>query len=155
MVNPWARLPSEPPFVLAEDRLSVETFNEQNRKRLDRQIRTELMPEPFIGRVDAPLVILALNPGFSSRDASAHARPEFRSAVRRCLGGAPMPYPFFHLDPTIEGPGWDWWKLALKELLEGYDRATLARSILCLEFFPYHSKEFAHGHLRLPSQEYT
>ena len=39
--------------------------------------------------------------------------------------------------------------------LEDNDRATLARSILCLELFSYHSKEFAHGNLRLPSQDYT
>ena len=69
--------------------------------------------------------------------------------------GEPGPYPFFHLDPELEGPGWDWWKRALSDLLRTYDRAILARSILCLEFFPYHSEGFAHGHLRLPSQEYT
>jgi hypothetical protein len=156
MDSPWVHLPSTAPFVLAEDRLSVDTFNKLNRKRPSWRIRTELMAEPFVGRVDAPLVILALNPGFSRRDAHAHARPEFRSAVRRCISAEPAAYPFFHLDPALRGPGADWWNLALKELLDReYDRAVLARSILCLEFFPYHSISFAHGHLRLPSQEYT
>ena len=156
MGSPWANLPSEPPIVLPEDRPWVETFNELSRDRPSWRIRTELLPEPFIGRVDAPLVILALNPGFSEEDLGTHTRPEFMSEVRRCISAEPGPYPFFHLNPALNGPGWDWWKRALKELLDRkYDRKVLAQSILCLEFFPYRSEEFAHGHLRLPSQEYT
>jgi hypothetical protein len=31
----------------------------------------------------------------------------------------------------------------------------VADSILCVEYFPYHSQSFNHSRLRLPSQEYS
>ncbi len=34
-------------------------------------------------------------------------------------------------------------------------RARVAKRLICVEFFPYHSKRFGHADLRLPSQQYT
>ncbi len=155
MENPWSRLGSLPPFVLPEDWLAVDVFNQLNAHKPRRLIHHELMPEPFIGRTDAPVVYLALNPGFSENDSEQHGRPEFRKRLRRCIEGEPGEYPFFHLDPAGHGPGRSWWERTLGSLLRDVGPACVAQSFLCLEFFPYHSESFAHGRLRLPSQEYT
>ena len=43
-------------------------------------LRTEALPEPFIGHPDTPARLLAPNPGHIDADASVHPRPDFRDA---------------------------------------------------------------------------
>lgn len=77
--NPWDGLSPDEPLVLPSDRLAVESYNEcENARaypRVNRLIHTNLMPEPFFGPFDAPVVVLLLNPGVSEQDAQAHANP--------------------------------------------------------------------------------
>jgi hypothetical protein len=150
--NPWADLPAIEPFVLPCDRLTVEAHNTiaAPAERLD----LRLMPEPFMGRPDAPIVLLALNPGLSSRDLRAHRRPEFQARVRSCLAHGSDQYPFYYLDPSQRGPGVDWWRRVAGSLVEQFGAEAVADRMLCVEYLPYHSVKFDHAHLRLPSQEY-
>jgi hypothetical protein len=73
--------------------------------------------------------------------------------VRRSYAQVESPYPFYYLDPDFEGPGCKWWKLKLNPLLGIFKREELARSLLCVQYFPYHSRRFRHRGLKLPSQE--
>lgn len=76
-VNPWSSVPSERPYVLECDRDSVAEYNAKYDKcRAEKyRLRTDMLPEPFIGRVEAPVVLLNLNPGFRVNfGAVAHER---------------------------------------------------------------------------------
>lgn len=59
--NPWGRLPLESPWVLPEDRLAIDVFNASAGS--SHRIHIETPPEPFLGPLDAPIVVLLLNPG--------------------------------------------------------------------------------------------
>jgi hypothetical protein len=66
-----------------------------------------------------------------------------------------LDFPFFYLNPELsKTPGGKWWNRRLKWLLERFAGKGLARSILCVEYFPYHSRGFGFKDLPLESQEY-
>ena len=60
MNNPWRHLPDIPPFVLDSDRRAIEEFNAS--ASADTHVHLDLLPEPFLGNKDAPVVLLNLNP---------------------------------------------------------------------------------------------
>ena len=91
--NPWATLPAAPPYVLAEDRPYVESFNANLTPDSPYRIRTDLLPDPFTGPVDAPVVILNRNPGVGGRRSRAtppagFCRGSSRRARRHAIGPA-------------------------------------------------------------------
>lgn len=151
--NPWNRLPQTPPFVLPDDASIVSAFNV--RARDNHRVITDLLPEPHIGSFHAPVVLLNLNPGFSEEDYHVHARPDFQHRLLATIRGEPTPFPFYYLDPSQDGAGHHWWRRRLRPLIEATSNAAVAQNILCVEFFPYHSKQFGHGRLRLPSQRFA
>jgi len=112
------------------------------------------MPEPFLGRKDAPVVVLLGNPGYSERDHIWHDRPEFRAAIRENLTHQRTAYAHPLLDPAFsEASGSLWWTGGLRRLIEATDLWTVADNVLILEALPYHSKQYR-GHA-IPSQGYT
>lgn len=135
MQNPWVHLSSRAPYVLPSDRRFVDMFNDRASPGL--HIDTTLLPEPFVGRPDAPVVLLGLNPGWGPSDAEAHRRSVFRKRVFACLRHEISDAPFYYLTPGADGPGERWWRRSLRRLLEDVSRETLARHLLCVEYFPY------------------
>lgn len=152
-MNPWIDLPESAPFVLPGDAAVIERFNARAAEPL--QVRLDVLPEPFIGRHDAPVVLLALNPGFSDGDPALHASAAFAASIRKNVRHESQAYPFYLLDPRNIGPGYHWWRQRLRILLEEFGTPLVSRSLLCVEYFPYHSRRFAHGRLDLSSQSYT
>lgn len=150
--NPWTRIPTKPPFVLAEDLPFVSAFN--RRASPEQKIDLRLLPEPFFGPFDAPVVVLLQNPGLGAKDLRHHKNQQFAASLRRSLRARVHRVHFHLVDPT-RGPGYHWWHRTCKELINRFTAAVLARRLLALEFAPYHSKRFAHAHLRLPSQEFN
>jgi hypothetical protein len=150
--NPWLELPAGPPYVPPGDASAVEGFNA--RARPDYRLQLDLLPEPFLGSPDAPVVLLNLNPGFAEGDRAAHADIGFRNAVLRTLRHEPQPFPFHYLDPTGTSLGHRWWRQRLGRVLAHVPAEHVASRLLCIEYFPYHSRKFAHGTLRLRSQAY-
>jgi hypothetical protein len=136
--NPWLRLPRTAPFVLRADRAAVDAFNSQARE--EHVLHLNLLPIPFLGRQDAPIVLLNLNPGYHPDDDTLQASPYFVGSCRQCLKHSLGDYPFFFLDPHIEGnqpgPGHRWWNRILRPLLKLYRPELLAHALLCVEFFP-------------------
>ena len=59
--NPWPSLPDSPPFVLANDKRAIEAFNQKAKKNAI--IQTDMLPEPFVGSLHAPVFVLLENPG--------------------------------------------------------------------------------------------
>src|SRR6266849_8339450 len=70
--NPWALLPEQRPFVAALDAKAVEEIDRWARQEPARLhaygLQTQLFPEPFIGRVDAPVVLWTANPGYADEE---------------------------------------------------------------------------------------
>src|SRR2546426_11104649 len=122
MRNPWLDLPHTPPFVLAGDMAAVGVFNTTATDAV--RIHGELLPEPFLGDPQAPIVLLGLNPGFSPEDALHHADPTFANLLRRNLAHSPSDFPFYLLNPQISGPGQRWWEQRLARLLAVVPRDT-------------------------------
>jgi hypothetical protein len=151
--NPWLELRDSPPFVLPDDRSAVEVFNSNPNERT--RLELDLLPEPFVGRVDAPILLLLLNPGVSDDDFARHEQPEFRARVRACHRQEQAPYPNYYLDPAVDGPGARWMRRVLSFLIREFGNETVASAIAALEFFPYHSRDFAHRRVSVPSQEHT
>jgi hypothetical protein len=151
--NPWPALPSEPPYVLPCDFETIRAYNAKHPKE-NYRLRLNVLPEPFIGTAAAPIVLLNLNPGFDDLDPDDHARVEFQALLRNNYNHCPSDFPFYSLDPGFENGGRRWWEKKLEPLLERFGRKQVARSILCIEYFPYHSRRFNHSNLELPFQEY-
>ena len=137
--NPWHRLPHEAPYVLASDRLAVEVFNESAPPHV--RLHVETCPEPFFGALDAPIVVLLLNPGVSD---DGQYDPELHATVT----GAQTSDEHFYIHADNR-----WWRKLVRALAE--HRSNVARHVLSIEFIAYRSKSFGCGHLRLPSQEYA
>lgn len=151
--NPWVDLPGDAPFVLPHDERPVDRFNAHAADK--HKIITDLLPEPHIGSFDAPVVLLDLNPGFNKGDYAVHSRPSFKSALLKTIRGERTAFPFYYLDPGEDGPGQQWWRQRLRPLMEAASADAVAGRILCVELFPYHSKEFAHSKVSLPSKRFA
>lgn len=152
--NPWPELPTNAPFVLPADRTWVENHNQ--RSAAEYQYRTELYPEPFAGRLDAPVVLLALNPGHSPEDARVHASRVYQelwwSNTRQTLDD----YPLFLIHPDLrDAPCFKWWTAKLRFLINRFDLGQVARNVLEVQLYPYHSRAFRRRKGKLPSQDFA
>jgi hypothetical protein len=153
MENPWHKLPLEQPYVLPEDKADVEQFNFRRGSKDDFKIRLEILPEPYLGRPNSPVVVLNLNPGFNSKDSKQHAEPRFAELSRGNLLHREAMYPFYLLDPTIDRTFW--WEKKLKDLIREFSQQIVSNNVLCVEFFPYHSRKFKNCGRVLHSQQYS
>jgi hypothetical protein len=107
------------------------------------RLDTETPPEPFLGPLDAPVVVLLLNPGV---DKSGKYAPSLANVVR---AAEPQGSHFYI------GGGNSWWDRLVGQLTRDREGVNLGKSILSVEFFPYRSASFGCGHVRLPSQEFS
>jgi len=137
---------------LPEDTSAVDRFNLTAQD--DHRLQLGVLPEPFLGRPDAPVVVLGLNPGWKQdADPVRHANQAFRDCSRANLVHAPADYPFYLLNPHIDTT--QYWHKMLKPLKEAVGLEAVARGVLCVELFPYHSRKFHRRLPRIPSQEYS
>lgn len=155
MKNPWELLPNSTPYFLPSERRFIEYFNSSVEDI--HRIREELMPEPYLGRPDAPIVLLNLNPGFDEREIPFHNEdPYFMEICRMNLLHEPAEYPFYLLDPEIsESIGHQWWMKKLRMPIEAVGLDQVAKKVLCIEYFPYHSIRFKPFKRILVSQQYS
>jgi hypothetical protein len=154
MRNPWLDLPEAAPFVLRGDVAGIERFN--TTATPETTIQLDVMPEPFIGRPEAPLVFLLLNPGFDPATVPLYqSGTPLAVASRDNLRHARRDLPFFPLDPQcLVLPGLSWWSRKLRRLVECVGLPTAAHDILSVEWFPYHSRRCGLVP-NLPSQQYS
>lgn len=152
--NPWKHLPEQSPFLLQPDLSYIEEFNQ--RAGDDYRIVLDLLPEPFLGNPDAPIMLLSLNPGFSPADYRLLNNPYGRDISLRNLLHEPLDYPFFLLDPGISwASGAGWWRGRLGAPIRSSSLKAVAQKICCVEFFPYHSKKYKPLGTILESQRYS
>ncbi len=156
LANPWLALPKQKPFVLPGDEPSLQSYSEYPTLTA---YRLHLLPLPFQGRPDAPIVILGLNPGYDEGDETKQTTDYFiETNFRNYRHDSTLPYPLFFLDPKIEGEssgkGQQWWHRRLKHLRALYDDKLLAQALLSVQYVPYRSTSYKHARHYLPSQEY-
>lgn len=153
MQNPWINLPKASPYVLASDAPLLQSFNAG--AAAEHRYDTSLFPEPFFGSLNARVVVLNLNPGWSPDDAAVHAEPSFAAMSRESLMHELKPYPFLHLQPNTSTPGGRWWRQRTRELALDVGFDVVAQQLACIEFTPYHSRGYATASPVLPSQAYS
>lgn len=156
--NPWIRLPKMAPFVLPEDSLAIDSHNSRchGKNELLYDV-VNVLPEPFIGdALNAPIVILLLNPGLSpGDDPTWHAKSAFREALIANMNHMDSEWPFYYLNPAFsDHPGSIWWHKKVRMLSELASPATLARRVAAIQWFPYKSTRFKQSN-RVASQDYT
>jgi hypothetical protein len=157
MVNPWAHLTTAAPYVLAEDRERVDFFNSRLRPGSKYRLQVEtVIPEPFVGAVlDAPAVVLQLNPGYDSDNPPWHARPDFRAALLANLQHEQTDWPFYFFDPRFDkSPGGKWWIGHTRKVADRVPLEVLAKKLAAIEWFPYKSESFKRG-CAVGSQAYS
>lgn len=71
MDNPWIQLLEAAPFVLPSDQPPIDAFNRRYLTNARRTLQLDIRPEPFIGNIEAPIVLLYLNPGYTPDDHSS------------------------------------------------------------------------------------
>lgn len=112
------------------------------------------------------MVLLSLNPGYAPKEDEKHQlTSKFMGICRKSLAHKKIPYPFYFLDPKLEGeksgPGHRWWKRKLNSLIQhlnlNEDEALLwlSRNLFCIEYFPYRSRNYHHMKEPLDSQKYN
>jgi hypothetical protein len=159
MRNPWLDLSvSGDSYVLDGDRRCIQQHNGSVSEAAKKFI-VESIPEPFIGNPhNARVVMLGKNPGHSEADKKSHGDREFRNAMFRNLRHEPQEFPFYPLNPKFSWTGaGQWWRRRTRELREasGLDDQTFADCFMVVEWFPYHSRNFAEPKLACSSQEYS
>lgn len=154
--NPWKDLREQAgTYILKEDEATVRSFNASLLGSDPREIELHVLPEPFLGFHDAPVVVLLANPGSVDED---------RYIDRSWITGAnweaittPGGTPMYSLDDRAASmPGGIWWRGATRGLLApGRGYADLAEKILVVQYHGYHSRKPCFPRQALPSQRFA
>lgn len=146
--NPWTEIPDEPDFVLPQDEPYVRSYNALCTPGASLWVNLKHTPEPRHGPVDAPVYILLANPSYSPDEPDGPRSGADRQRALASIRDDSTP----HLGIASANP---WWRTTLGQLIKRVGTQKAARGICSVEFFPYPSRKFGHGHIRLPSQRYT
>src|SRR5687768_4197601 len=147
MTNPWKTLKNDARFVLADDWPYIDAYNALH-KGSESFINLLYPPEPRLGPVNAPVIILQLNPSYP-RDESEGPKDQVRLTFDL---KSIKDESHAHLGVVL---GDRWWTPRLRKLIENVGAQRLGSAICSIDFFPYRSRRFDHGQIRLPSQSYT
>jgi hypothetical protein len=146
--NPWADLPDSAPFVAAADAVHIRRYPGPAAS-----LQLDLLPSPFVGKPDARVFLLLLNPG-GRHDDSGYGEAfvqERRRALRfessRC---------FWPLAPDMVGTEAHKYAAGrLKALLDAVGEERVAQGLMWLQYFGYQSREWRPFPVRLPSQRFA
>lgn len=156
--NPWTKLPSHAPFILPED---IDAVNNYNRRWAGTPYEILLgeMPSPYIGDPKAPVILLNLNPGYSPDEQKSSNIVRFREIAKENLTHQLHDYPYYVLDPSLEGTpsGYAWFMQKLGPLMQAANLTAqeLSKKLFTVEYFPYHSVKYGWRGGVLPSQKYA
>lgn len=161
MQNPWSTIATEwvnqksrDGYILESDRLQVVKFNEHAKEQ--KRFILDLLPEPYLGKPDAPIFLLNKNPGFGEEDYAFYKMSGVVQSWQNNILHQPQEYPFYLLNPDYAKiNGGKWWSAILKPLVALANAKTVASQVCCIEFFPYHSRSFDKRVGIVPSQEYN
>lgn len=154
MDNPWLKLPKKEPFILPND---FEVLRKNNIDLIKIGIHTELLPVPFLGNLNkASIILLCLNPGYNKKlDYFAYSDKIFlKESIKSLTFSCQIPFNCLDEKFSFTG-GYIWWKKILKSLIKIFGNKKISQKIMCIQYFPYHSKKYHHLPFVLPSQYYS
>jgi hypothetical protein len=152
--NPWLIYNSTDSNIHPADILKIKSFNDKVKENF--KYKLDLLPEPYIGNLDAKIIVLALNPGFNENDIYYHSKETFKLIHQINITQDNTEFPFYYLNPILkEMPGSVWWHNKLHWLIDKFEPKTISKSICCLQYTPYHSKEFKYTKETLETQKFT
>jgi len=155
MKNPWINAITKNQQILEIDKPFLEAHNYIYRRDPERLIHLDLLPAPYLGFHNAPVVVLLANPGWDPRDYEVLEKPNiFRLELENLNteGGTPH---FCLTEEFINTPGGDWWQKRTSSLAKdvgGYE--VLAENLLAVELHGYHSKSWSAPLANFPSQAF-
>lgn len=159
MDNPWLNLPNSALYVLPEDRPYIERFNSgRTGTNENYHIHLDVRPEPYMGRPDAPVLLLNGNPGYGEDAIPFHQHDTyFIASHRRNLLHETSEYPLYLVDPKNSmSSGYVYWAPYLRELIVDVGREKVAKQLFIVEYFPYASRAYGFGtRTVIPSQRYS
>ena len=156
MINPWINMDHSEYMVHPDDKTSFEDHN--SRVTSNYKFIPFLTPEPWVGNINAPIVILLANPGATKENlAGERETNSFRKDLSiKNLSQSNQEFQHYFLNPELkDDPGGQWWNNRLSELIEETSLQAVADSIVSLETIPYHSVSFKAPKLKIPTQDYT
>jgi hypothetical protein len=98
--NPWHNLPSSQPYFLPSDDEFVLKHNNQLPET--HQIKHNVLPEPYLGNPNSPIILLNQNPGYAEEDIPFYKQKHVLELWRKNILHEPMNYPFWLLDATLD-----------------------------------------------------
>src|SRR5439155_16276221 len=138
--NPWTKLPRKPPFILPSDHAAIAAFNKHAPRKF--KIVEHLLPVSYLGKPDAPILLLNLNPGYNPEDEYRQTSKLFVEVSKRVLMHDEKKSPFYFLDARIEGadddigPGTRWWRKKFgTQLRDNFDDQLLANTFFASSTF--------------------
>jgi hypothetical protein len=152
--SPWMAL-NDKPYVLAEDRADIDSFNSKLTADSPYRVEVDVVPEPFIGSPNAPIWLLNLNPGFAPRNLlqKQHIVEMQKKSARLEASD------FWFIDPQFsDADGYKWWTKRLRKMREIHKikrPKAIQDNFFCAELFPYHSTKFKRAKRLLESQRFT
>ena len=157
MINPWIGFQKSNQMVHPDDKDFIKRHNSRVSELYKFQLH--LAPEPWIGSINAPIVILLANPGATLNDLTG--KPQFKANEITKLSLENLNQEranFFHFffDPILNGTqGQAWYQKAFGTLLNKFSSESLSNNILTCEIAPYHSHRWKRPSDELPTQLYT
>jgi hypothetical protein len=154
--NPWRNFEASDQMVHENDRASVESHNSKVEPKY--RFLLQLAPEPWIGSIDAPIIILYANPGATPANLLGEKEPN-RKILELSLQNLRQEFsefPHFFFNPTLKSePGGRWFRKRFRELIEATSLERVAQSIATVEAAPYHSVNWKSPKTPIPTQEFT
>ena len=138
MENPWKSLPTNPPYILPDELESINNFNRYCKEEF--KILTHLFPDPYLGNINAPVILLNLNSGYNGSEDELHKNTAFIEVCRNNLLHGETNWSNYYFDPQFHNTaGYEWWSKVAREIIERIGEEKFSRNVLTVEYFPYHS----------------
>jgi len=156
MKNPWIDQITKRRQVLDIDKPFIKAHNHIYRSDPTRLLHEDLLPAPYLGFHNAPVVVLLANPGWDPDDYEMLDRPSiFQLALDNLNteGGTPH---FCLTEEFMNTPGNQWWQRRTAQLAADVGgHQVLAEKMLAIELHGYHSKSWSAPRANFPSQEFS
>lgn len=159
VTNPWAEFKASNYMVHESDRDVVESHNAKHSSKPEYQFQTWMPPEPWIGSLEAPVVILYANPGATDDDLAGKRQADdalIREYSIANLNQTLEDFPHFFFDPLLENTaGGRWFRARFSNLINETSLQAVSQGIITVELAPYHSRNWRNPSKPLPTQEFT
>ena len=157
MKNPWLDFEISDHMVHPLDRDSVDSHNKIAKPEY--KFLTHLAPEPWIGNINAPLVVLLANPGATKSDMQGKPQrgvDEINQLSIANLKHEITDYPHFFFNPKLANTdGYKWYERRFGHLIRETSAENVSKKVMTCEMVPYHSFSWKKPKAMPPTQEFT